>query len=235
MTKWTLSERVLSDFGRILGSHLALIGSNPKGDCMRENNVIEFPKAQSWLARRFQRTQERRAFMVFSLGTVFISSMFLNQLLSKTRDDIEKQGRAVASIDNTIDVRQVKWEQELAKSISKNNSEQVLAGGRPSLQDQLVFGELEGKYGVKLSAGRISSLEFLSEANIANPKLVMDRAGFLEKYRGVLAGDFDHVVLSKREGEKEVYKLLRSDNTIVGEATFVLDSSRSVKTLNIDL
>ncbi|AHI05361.1 hypothetical protein BDW_04265 [Bdellovibrio bacteriovorus W] len=200
---------------------------------MRNAQVIEFPKKQSARKRLQDKVQEQKTLAALSIASVLITSVFLNQYLTRGSEALETSGnRGVASISPAAFAADVKWEQDLAKRFSKdNNLQRVAIAENPTLRDELVFGYLEGKYGMKLAAGQIESLEFIDAQAGELPMKISDRSHFLKKYASAFGFDYKQVSLAQSEEAKEVYSLINSNKEIVGQALFQLDDHGRVQSL----
>lgn len=196
--------------------------------------MIDFPKDQSVRKRMQDKAQERKSVLVLSIASVLIVSVFLNQwLVQGPEASLSANGsRNVASFDASSFAKDVKWEQDLAKRLASDTS---LTSGKiaedPTLRDEMIFGFFEGKYGMKLSKGRIESLEFINSQAGEHPKLIADKAEFLLKYSDAFGRKFDEVYsVASAEGQ-QVFKLLNSKKEIVGQAAFLMDDQGRVQTI----
>lgn len=196
--------------------------------------MIEFPKDQSVRKRMQDKAQEQKSVLVLSIASVLIVSVFLNQWLVQGPDaSLSANGsRNVASFDASSFAKDVKWEQDLAKRLASDNS---ITNGKiaedPTLRDEMIFGYFEGKYGMKLSKGRIETLEFIDSQAGEYPKLITDKAEFLVKYSDAFGRKFDEVHLVPASDGQKVYKLLNSKKEIVGQAAFAVDDQGRVQTI----
>ncbi len=131
---------------------------------MRNATVIEFPKSQSFRKTLQNKAQEQKSVLILSIASVLIMTVFLNQWLTQTSNSsLTTDGnRNVASFEPAAFAKDVKWEHDLAKHLASEKSGMVSnLAETPTLRDELIFGFLEGKYGMKLDQGRIESLEFI--------------------------------------------------------------------------
>jgi hypothetical protein len=178
--------------------------------------------------------QEQRSVLVLSIASVVIMAVFLNQSLVNHREqEFASQGtRGVASFNPTD--RDFQWEHELAQKLSTDTSARALAlAEKPSLRDELVFAFLEGKYGMKLNKGRIESLEFIDAQAGEKPLAIDNKKSFLSKFSEAFGLQFSEVNLKEDKASEQVYSLIDSKRTIVGEAHFQLDDAGRVLALKI--
>lgn len=201
---------------------------------MRDATVIEFPKAQSIRKRLQDKAQEQKAVLILSIASVLIMTVFLNQWLASGSDSSHAlQGdRNVASADPNF-AKDIKWEHELAKKLASDNSElSASLAETPTLRDELIFGFLEGKYGMKLSQGRIERLEFIDAQAGEQPMDISDKLQFLSKYSEAFGVNFDQASLSKKTNGEQIYTLIDASKEIVGQARFVMDENGRVQTIS---
>ncbi|WP_347356452.1 hypothetical protein [Bdellovibrio sp.] len=202
---------------------------------MRNANVIEFPKAQSVRKRLQDKAQEQKAVLVLSIASVLIMTVFLNQWLVRGPDQgVAAAGnRGVASFEPSTFAKDVKWEHDLAKRMAREKFTAAASlAEAPTLRDELVFGFLEGKYGMKTVEGRIESLEFIDAQAGEHPMQIADKAEFLKKYSDAFGVQFAEVSLAQNSSGEQVYSLIDSSKEIVGKAQFVTDDQGRVQAIN---
>lgn len=197
----------------------------------KENNVIQFPKEPSNRIHLRERQSNQKAMLALSILSVLMMSVFLNQWLTRPQDAMT-QGRGIASFSPMNSMVDIKWEHEMARQLGQSGdlTTSKLAE-RPSLQDELIFGSLEGRYGMKVSDGRIQSIDYIGTDK---PLIIPDRGFFLRRYRNAFATAFADVgpAVSTEQGQ-EVWNLLGDDQTIVGHALFRLDGEGRLTSLTI--
>lgn len=201
---------------------------------MRNATVIEFPKTQSIRKRLQDKAQEQKAVLILSIASVLIMTVFLNQWVVQglSSSSSVNGNRNVASFDSSS-VKDVKWEHDLAKRFaSGKESISASLAEVPTLRDDLVFGFLEGKYGMKLSQGRIRSLEFIDAQAGEQPMAISDKADFLTKYSEAFGLNFSEASLAKNSNGEQVYTLTDSSKVIVGQARFLTDGKGRVHTIS---
>lgn len=196
---------------------------------MKSDNVIQFPKEQAVRVRLQERNTQRRSVLALSILSVLMLSVISNQWLTKSSE--QTRSRGIASIGE-VAVSNVKWEHELANTLSNAKGLSGTLAERVSLRDELVFGELEGRYGVRIKDGRVESLEYTAREGETALNL-KNRAAFLMKYRSVLSVSFDQAGLASSAPGVETWNLMTSDKTIVGTAKFTLDNSGNVTSINL--
>ncbi|MBV2169876.1 MAG: hypothetical protein KUL82_14315 [Bdellovibrio sp.] len=198
---------------------------------MRNAKVIEFPKAQSVRKRLQDKAQEQKAVLILSIASVLIMTVFLNQWLMQGPDSSLTSGgsRNVASFQPATFAKDVKWEHDLAKKLASDKSTlSASLAEAPTLRDELIFGYLEGKYGMKLAQGRIESLEFIDAQAGEHPMAINDKAEFLAKYSEAFGLNYAEVSLVQKTDSEQVYSLIDSSKQIIGKAYFMTDDQGRV-------
>lgn len=201
---------------------------------MRNAQVIEFPKAKSVRKRLQDKAQEQKSILVLSISSVLIMTVFLNQWVSQgSSASLSANGnRGVASIHSSAFAKDVKWEQDLAKRMASDKvgfAAQI--GEDPTLRDELIFGYLEGHYGMKVSQGMIQSLEFIDAQAGDAPMVIQDKAKFLVKYSEATGRNFSEVRMVQSSTEEQVYSLISSSKEIIGQAHFKVDDKGGVQSI----
>lgn len=203
---------------------------------MGNAKVIEFPKSKSVRKRIQDKAQEQKSVLMVSLASVFLMAIFLNQwVVGGNNQELATQGnRGIASFQPTKIAQEVKWEHELAKRLSSDPSAKALAlAEKPTLRDEMVFGFLEGKYGMKVLQGRIHSLEFIDAQAGEQPMNISNKGQFLTEYATAFGVPYREVSLKNTTEEEQVFSLIGADKTIVGEAHFALDDAGRVLAVTI--
>lgn len=202
---------------------------------MRNAQVIQFPKAQSVRKRLQDKAQEQKSVLILSIASVLITTVFLNQWLANGPEaSFSANGsRTVASLESANFAKDVKWEQDLAKKMASDSStlHSVKIAEDPTLRDELIFGFLEGKYGMKLTKGRIESLEFIDAQAGEHPMVIQDKAEFLVKYSEAFGQNYSEVSLMQNSDAEQVYSLISSSKEIVGKARFNSDEQGRVQSI----
>lgn len=198
---------------------------------MKNDNVIPFPKEQAVRVRVRERHTHQKAVLALSILSVLMLSVLSNQWL--TRPTSSTNSRSIASVGSVSSVADVKWEHELARELSRSKGVGAHLAEKPSLRDELVFGELEGRYGVRMKDGRVESIEYSTARDGETPLVLKDRAAFLMKYRSLLSVDYDQAGLVGSADGQETWNLLGDGRTIVGQAKFQLDAEGRVLSVTL--
>lgn len=201
---------------------------------MENAKVIEFPKAKSLRKRLQDKAQEQKAVLVLSIASVLLMTVFVNQWLVDSSDSAlgARGNRQVASFEPAVFARDVKWEHEIAKKLSSEKSSLIASlAEKPTLRDDLIFGYLEGKYGMKLAQGRIETLEFIDAQAGENPMKIGNKADFLKKYAEAFGRGYVEVSSASTTDSEQIYNLIDSSKTIVGQAHFAIDTEGRVQSV----
>lgn len=200
-----------------------------------KDNVIQFPKEQVRRITLRQKHMQSRAWLALSILSVLMLTVFMNQFMIRPEIVVipESAGRGIASIDGANIARDIRWEHDLAQSLSQAQGKPAHLAVKPTLRDELIFGYLEGKYGMKIADGRIESLEFIDAQAGDQPLVVRDRALFLNRYKSAFGLDYAQISQTESTASSESYNLVAEDKTIVGKAQFQLDGDGRLVSLKI--
>lgn len=202
---------------------------------MKNSNVIQFPKEQMTQKKLRDHKANSKASLGLSLLSVLVVTLFLNQwVINKSSSTSAEQGRGIASIGGSNKGVNIQWEHELAATLSssKGGSIQGALAEKPSLRDELIFGVLEGKYGMALSGGRIRSLNFIANGQ-ENGVIIPGRKLFLEKYNDAFVVGFAQASLISTADGVESYQLIDSSKAVVGTALVKIDLSGRLQSIQI--
>lgn len=199
---------------------------------METSKVLEFPKEHSMKVRLQNKTQERKAVAALSIASVLIMTVFLNQWVTSGPDALATDGsRTIASYAPAAVVKDIQWEHSLAKSLVSQEVRAQIAES-PTLRDDLVFGYLEGKYGVKMAQGKIEALEFIDAQAGEQPLAIENKAEFLKRYARAFGYQFTEV---SKTNDNQTFHLIGTGNEIIGQAKFKVDDQGRVESLQFNL
>lgn len=202
---------------------------------MKNNNVIEFPREKSLRIRFRDRSMQQRGVLVLSIFAVLAMTVVSNQWLTRIQEG-NVGGRSLASVPGMLgaSAENVKWEHALARELSRDTTRKAHLAVKPTLKDELLYGSLEGRYGLKMTNGRIESLEFIEAHSGHRPVLIQDRAAFLGRYAEAFSVSYASVGMVESSGGLETWNLLDADKTIVGKAQLKLDESGRLVSLTVE-
>lgn len=199
--------------------------------------MIQFPKEKSLRKIWFDRSQNQKAALTLSIASVLALTIFINEWAFNSRVaqlELSGQGRGLASVSTENQMADIRWEHELARKLaSAELAKPAVLAEKPSLRDELVFGQLQGKYGVKSIGGKITEVEFLNQNAGDQPVKISDRMGFIKSYSALFAQGTSTVSLKSASTQSEVYSLIDSKNNILGTLKMDLDPEGRVLNLKI--
>ena len=201
---------------------------------------IQEPDARERLKNlkvRFDLEHAKIALSTSLLSVVVLVTLANRNIMSNTEPvEIVKQARGIASVPTgTSDVEDI-----LVRELAKKDLHASGIGRKPSSIEALAFGQLEGKYAVRLENGKISELEFSDVTSQGDrPKHIEDRAGFLDSHRDLLPVAYDKSIkidseVAAQAGETtEVYQLVNSVSRPVASVEFRLDSAGRMLSMRV--
>jgi hypothetical protein len=205
---------------------------------MRNADVLEFPKSRSAKKSAENRRHEKKAAAAISMVSVLIFTLFVNQWLT-SRNELSLaagQSRNVASYDTSLLLKDIKWEQDLAKKISLDKTSAITAlSESPDLRDELIFGYLEGKYGMKLVNGQIQSLDFIDSQAGDKAMAISDQKAFLNKYAEATGIPYVEVSSGPSSDDTREYSLIDAKKQIIGRALFKINQEGRVQSIQFNL
>ena len=101
----------------------------------------------------------QKTMIVISMCFVVVCAVGVNEFVLKA--DSTDQNRQVASFTQRFEPEQIKWEQELANSISKDSQSKTVLASKPNYQDRLLFETFAGHYEAHLDGGKINKITLL--------------------------------------------------------------------------
>lgn len=199
--------------------------------------VQELKNGISLKSSNFELKQHRRKILTsVSIVSIVLGVTMVNKVLldrpgsdssSRSLQSSSSPSRSIASLGDTDGSRSRDWtwERQMTSQLIESGSRAPASvGTKPSVEDQLQFGLLEGKYAVKIRNGKLENIRFVSLSE--QPKYLVDRADFIDKYRGLIAPEFEEARLkdhtSSGRKTQETYTLV-AGNRKVAEVSFELD------------
>lgn len=213
------------------------------------NNVINLPEKKELkkLARLkgLKDSELRQIVLSFiTICLIVVSVMMNDSLLKDERSvylvsdsptsspiNVEKSTRILASAHPASQHQVIEWEQDLVKKLNKESffeGTTLFTGRAASVEDQLRYGVLAGKYRVEKDVGNsnlISHIEYVVTSDVMGRPILLDRAALLKNYRDLFSVSFTSFKLVDAEKNmgKEVYHLLDSRKSTVGKISFEMD------------
>ena len=179
-----------------------------------------------------------------TIGNFFLFStgMQPQDLVQDNRGrNLRSVDRGIASIEVTDSGETKGWFRELLESRSQKIYEArkvASVGQKASLMDQLRFGDLEGKYAVRVEEGALREINFVdSESSQDRPKYLVSTHDFLSRYQALHKVKFDEVINSRvaqlGTTKVEVFEL-RSGGATTGLVEVTRDSAGRLIQLRIE-
>ncbi len=217
---------------------------NSKGNI--PNNVIDMteriPSAidrlgLSGLKVRFDLEHAKIAVSTSLLSIVILVTLANNNLMTSINPVVTPLDEAVPSSRGSRGIASVPGANQVAAAIPeypqlvkalarRGLGPTASVGQTPSALDRLAFGFFEGKYAVRLHAGKIREIEFSSESNVADAKQIANPLKFLETQRDLLP-EYAHTVKvgDSRDGADHIktFELVNEVSIPVAKVEFRVD------------
>lgn len=163
---------------------------------------------------------------VLSLFAVVLGAVVVNEII--IRSSSTEQDRQVASFGERFEPKQIKWEQELAQTVSKETNTKTLLGKKPNLQDRLLFEVFEGHYEAQLDEGKIHKISLLQNQS----PIALNTEDFLKEYAPALKS-FDSYEVSKTDSKNELIQLKNKNGQAVGQMQIQRDDQGRVLSIEV--
>lgn len=169
---------------------------------------------------------DQRKLTILSLIAVVAAAVLVNELVLK--DNLSEQDRGIASFGERNEPAQIKWEQDLARTVSQDKQGTSMVAKKPTSIDRLMFEMLEGKYEAELNKGVISRLVVQRNQN----PIAIDTELFLKNY-GSLLRSYDHYESAQLDPLHESVTLKNKAGDVVGGFIIERDSESHVLTIDV--
>lgn len=157
---------------------------------------------------------------VLAMAFVIVASVLVNELVMKATSDKE---RDVASFGERFEPKQIKWEQELANSISQDDKAKTILATKPNLQERLLFQILEGRYEAQATNGKIHKITLLPN----QAPLEIKTSDFMKEYSAV-SKEFDVYEVEATSALEDSVKLKKKSGEVVGNLVINRDDKGRV-------
>ena len=131
------------------------------------------------------------------------------------------------SVQIPVDSFRLKWEQELAKSVSKETGK-TLIGAKPSLNEKFLFEALEGKYEASVVNGKLLKISLMANQTA----LDLNTDNIIKKYSFVFK-DANSYEKSNTDDRTENVTLKNVDGKLIGKVMILRDDQGRV--INIEI
>lgn len=194
---------------------------------------------------RFDLEHAKIAVSTSLLSIVILVTLANNNLMTSISPSAEEAvptsygGRSIASVPGGSQVAapaaasDAKLVKELASRVL---SPAASLGQKPSALERLAFGFFEGKYAVRLHAGKIREVEFASENNPADAKRIENLVSFIESQRDLFPEHARSVkVGDNHEGSDHVktFELVNEVSVPVAKVEFRVDDENRLLGLRV--
>lgn len=204
-----------------------------------KNKILPFPEAHSIRKRLLDRGVEQKRVTAISIASVIVGAVFLNNWimsLNHYTSQIESNRRGVASVESespSSDMREINWEHQMAKVMEGDKAFNGTSAKKPTMIDQMLYGELEGHYNLQMNQGKIEKISFNENQIGIEPATISHLENFILKYRSVLGSKISSVKVSSSNDQKEknVFVLLDDRNNEVGHVSAELTEEGQLKNL----
>ncbi len=163
---------------------------------------------------------------VFSIVAVVLGSVAVNELVLKTSST--EQNRQVASSAQRFEPDQIKWEQELARTISTDSKAKTVLGIKPNSQDRMLFETFEGRYQAQVNLGKIQKITLLPNQDPI--ELKTDR--FLQHYVTSVK-DFSKYEIKPTQNGLDAVDLKDKSGAVIGHIDISRDDKGRVLSIEI--
>jgi hypothetical protein len=163
---------------------------------------------------------------ILSMCAIVLASVVVNEVI--IRNSNNEQDRAVASFGERFEPNQIKWEHDLAKTVSKEINAKTLLGKKPNLQDRLLFEVFEGHYEAKLEQGKIQKISLLENQTPLN----VTTEDFMKDY-AVAMRSFEAYQVKQIDSKSESVQLKDKAGAEVGLLKIQRDDKGRVLTIEI--
>lgn len=161
---------------------------------------------------------------IITLFVVVAGAVLINEFI--LRSTVKDQDREVASLGERFEPEQIKWEQELARSVSKETGK-TLIGARPSLNEKFLFEALEGKYEASVLNGKLLKISLMTNQTALDLKT----DNLIKKYASVFKDAAAFETNTDKATEKITLK--NNDGKVIGKVMILRDDQGRV--LNIEI
>ncbi|OFZ30186.1 MAG: hypothetical protein A2622_10090 [Bdellovibrionales bacterium RIFCSPHIGHO2_01_FULL_40_29] len=163
---------------------------------------------------------------ILSMSLVVFGAVMVNEFVLKSGS--ADQDRAVASFGERFEPNQIKWEQELATAISKDDKAKTVIGIKPNPQDKMLFEIFEGRYEAQLNQGKVNRIALLPHQS----PLEINTSDFMKEYADVMK-EFDTYEVSTTSPQNDSIRLKGKNGEVVGNMTIQRDDKGRVLSIEV--
>jgi hypothetical protein len=208
-----------------------------------KSNIIQLRVRTNLLHNRAEVATGSKRFQNVMASGSLATILFLVTVMNLKMSHIEipqTSSRSIASVSNWESTHASEWKTSFwKKAVLAADRSIASIANKPTDLDQLRFGVLEGKYFIKLEAGKITELEFQESTGAPErPKYIEDKAGFLKTYGPLLAVDYESAQRTRRVVESgniiEEYTLLGPKSSAVAKVEFKSDENGRLLSMKLN-
>ncbi|MCC2679330.1 MAG: hypothetical protein K0R29_1906 [Pseudobdellovibrio sp.] len=163
---------------------------------------------------------------ILTLVVVAAGAVTVNELIMRAGN--KEQNREVASFGERYVPEQIKWEQELAKTVSQNVGKTQI-GAKPSISDKFLYEALEGRYNAEVVNGNILKISLRD----SNDPVALDVQSAIKKYGAVFKNSTGFSTVKSADGTTEDITL--QDNNGKQMGTVSVKRTAEGRVLNIEI
>jgi len=163
---------------------------------------------------------------ILTLVVVVAGAVTVNELIMRVNN--KDQSREVASFGERYVPEQIKWEQELAKTVSKDTNGKTLIGAKPSISEKFLYEALEGHYDAQVVDGKLLKISLREN----NDPVSLDIGTAITKYNSVFKNSANYTIQNTNSKNESV---VLKDTT--GNPTGIVTVTRTAegRVLNIEI
>jgi hypothetical protein len=162
---------------------------------------------------------------ILTLIVVMAGAVAINEFI--IRNSTNEQDREVASSGERFEPEQIKWEQELAKTVSKQTGKTLL-GEKPNLNEKFMFEALEGKYEASVVNGKLLKISLLPNQQA----LVLSTDVLIKNYSPIFKGAKSFET-ARADSSTEKVTLKNIEGKSIGLVTILRDDQGRVTNIEI--
>ena len=168
----------------------------------------------------------QKKLIIVTLVVVVAAAVTVNELVMRSKG--QEQNREVASFGERYAPEQVKWEQELAKTVSRDSGK-TLIGAKPTISDKFLYEALAGQYEAQVVNGKILRISLLQNQE----GLSLDTPNVLQKYSAVFK-DANAFETKKVDSAIESVVLKNTEGRQIGHVTIRRNPAGKVVDIEIE-
>lgn len=169
---------------------------------------------------------QQKNITIFSMLGIVLAAVLVNETVIRPNE--ADQNRQVASLTERFEPNQIKWEQELAKTVSRLPQPKLMIGHRPNLQDRLIYEVFEGRYEAKLEEGKMKKITLMPNQVPLELKTIDFMTPYISSFK-----DFDTYTQTSVDPQHEQIRLKDKAGVEVGQLEIVRDDKGRVLTIEL--